>query len=480
MDNRLIEVEKDRFGGIAHGGVVANEAKKWNFNLRTLLNKLSAVKIITLLFFSLAPLQAQIYADIAVTQGESDLGTIRIRLEHEKTPRTVANFIGLATGQYPWIDSATGQVQRKTPYYDGLIFHRLIHNFVIQGGDPTGTGQSGPGYVYQDEFDPTLRHDGAYLLSMANSGVLTNGSQFFITFTQATTLDDKHSIFGEVIADATFPDSKTLVDSFTDVSNFPTDASDRPSTDIVMESVTISGPDLAGFDLFDPALRIPLFEEVENVHVDYVKGTNGAADVFNLHWNAEVARDYPIYYSDDLTDFSGVGSIFSMIAETASATNITGLTSESQGFSLVPTAIDYSMFPKAPTSAEITAAGAKLELTWNDGTLLLTFDGEGSATWSFNDGASTGSLTTLNNSQSEPYFTPIAGQKYYNAGPSLARARSLRQLTAFLDGSIGAPQITAIQPALSFHENLSGYFDGGVNSALATTFRGTFTFTPAP
>ncbi|MDB4436035.1 peptidylprolyl isomerase [Akkermansiaceae bacterium] len=438
------------------------------------------MKILAALFFCSAPLQAQIYADIAVTQGETDLGTIRIRLEHEKTPRTVANFIGLATGQYPWIDPATGQVQRNTPYYDGIIFHRLIHNFVIQGGDPTGTGQSGPGYVYQDEFDPTLRHNGRYLLSMANSGVITNGSQFFITLAPATNLDDKHSIFGEVIADATFPDSKTLVDSFTNTATFPTGSGDRPITNMVMESVTISGPDLAGFDLFDPALRIPLFEEVKNVHMDYVKGENGADDVFNLLWDAKVARNYPIYYSNDLTALSSVGSIFSMIDETASATNITDLATEMQGFSLIPTAINYSMFPKAPTSAEITATGAQLELTWSDGTLLLTFDGEGSATWSFNDGASTGGLTSLSNSQSQPYFSPADDEKYYSAGTTLARARSLRQLTAFLDGSIGTPQITAIQPALSFHENLSGYFDGVVNSTFGAVFRGNFTFTPAP
>ena len=172
---------------------------------------------------------AQIYADLTLTQGSTSLGTARVLLYHDKAPRTVANFIGLATGQRNWIDISTGRVQVGRPFYDGLTFHRLIHNFMIQGGDPLGNGMGGPGYKFQDEFHPTLSHDSEYILSMANSGANTNGSQFFITLSTPTNLDFKHSIFGKVIDDATYPNSRALIDGFKDATAFPPPAKISPS-----------------------------------------------------------------------------------------------------------------------------------------------------------------------------------------------------------------------------------------------------------
>ena len=221
-----------------------------------MLRLLSAALILRLIL----PAYSQIYADLDLSEGEGDssisLGTIRILLEHEKAPRTVASFVGLATGQRTWIDGK-GEIQQDTPFYDGLVFHRLIHNFVIQGGDQLGTGTGNPGYRFADEFHPDLRHDEALILSMANSGIHTNGSQFFITLAATPNLDDKHSVFGRVIDDSTYPDSRALALSFANATRFPTGAGDRPTTPLTMTQVRISGPDLAGFDVSAPSLHLP-------------------------------------------------------------------------------------------------------------------------------------------------------------------------------------------------------------------------------
>jgi len=125
-------------------------------------------------------------------------GNFKVRLFDAEAPNTVANFAGLAEGTKEFLDPKTGQ-KTKRPFYDGLIFHRVIDGFMIQGGDPLGTGTGGPGYKFGDEFSPNLRHTKPGLLSMANAGPNTNGSQFFITLADAPWLDNKHSIFGEVV-----------------------------------------------------------------------------------------------------------------------------------------------------------------------------------------------------------------------------------------------------------------------------------------
>lgn len=159
-------------------------------------------------------------------------GDIKIALFGNHAPKTVANFVGLAQGTKDYsTQNASGGP--SGPFYDGAVFHRVIQGFMIQGGDPTGTGRGGPGYKFADEFHPELQFDKPYLLAMANAGPGTNGSQFFITVGKTPHLNRRHTIFGEVI-DA---ESQRVVEA---ISKTATDGNDRPTDPVVIESITIS------------------------------------------------------------------------------------------------------------------------------------------------------------------------------------------------------------------------------------------------
>ncbi len=146
-------------------------------------------------------------------------GKFKIKLFADKAPKTVENFVGLADG------SKTGK-----PFYDGLVFHRVIPDFMIQGGCPEGSGRGGPGYKFADEFHKDLRHSKPGMLSMANAGPNTNGSQFFITVANTSFLDDKHAVFGEVVEG---------YDVVKKISTVPRDGRDRPKTDVTIRTVKI-------------------------------------------------------------------------------------------------------------------------------------------------------------------------------------------------------------------------------------------------
>ncbi|WP_326600640.1 peptidylprolyl isomerase [Streptomyces sp. NBC_01803] len=165
--------------------------------------------------------------DVTAATIHTSEGDIAVTLFPEQAPLTVTNFAGLADGSIQWSGQDDGE-----PLYDDTVFHRVIDGFMIQGGDPEGTGGGGPGYQFQDEFHPTLAFDEPYLLAMANSGPDTNGSQFFITVAPTPHLNQMHTIFGEVADE----ESRAVVDA---IAVTETDAADRPVEDVVIESVTV-------------------------------------------------------------------------------------------------------------------------------------------------------------------------------------------------------------------------------------------------
>ncbi len=159
---------------------------------------------------------------------ETSMGKIKIKLHHDKVPKTVDNFVGLAEGTKEWTE---GKNKKKTHYYDGIVFHRIIPKFMIQTGDPLGNGTGGPGYMFNDEFHPDLKHDKPGIVSMANAGKNTNGSQFFITTVPTPWLDNKHSVFGEVV------DGMDVVQA---IEKVPRDTSnDKPLKPVTIKKVTI-------------------------------------------------------------------------------------------------------------------------------------------------------------------------------------------------------------------------------------------------
>jgi peptidyl-prolyl cis-trans isomerase A (cyclophilin A) len=192
---------------------------------------------VAILCLSTVPLVAQAKEKKAASKSKEQTavikttaGDITVKLFPDKAPETVENFVGLATGKKEWKDPNTGKMMKGKPLYNGTIFHRVIPNFMIQGGDPTGTGMGGPGYQFKDEFSPDLKFDKPGLLAMANSGPGTNGSQFFITVAATPWLTGRHTIFGEVTKGQ---------DVVQKIVSAPRGAQDRPENPVKIESIKI-------------------------------------------------------------------------------------------------------------------------------------------------------------------------------------------------------------------------------------------------
>jgi peptidyl-prolyl cis-trans isomerase A (cyclophilin A) len=193
------------------------------------MRKLSALLITVLAFGSMMAAPAAMAKDKTAVI-HTTAGDIKVKLFSDKAPKTVENFIGLSTGKKEWTDPKTGKTVKGRPLYNGTIFHRVIPGFMIQGGDPMGTGTGGPGYQFEDEFSPTDSFDHPGILAMANAGPGTNGSQFFITVKPTPWLNGHHTIFGEVTS------GMDVVDK---IVNAPRGANDRPENPVVIKKITV-------------------------------------------------------------------------------------------------------------------------------------------------------------------------------------------------------------------------------------------------
>jgi cyclophilin family peptidyl-prolyl cis-trans isomerase len=239
-----------------------------------------------------APVEDGLFAGFVTTQGE-----FWCRLEFTKVPRTVASFVSLAEGTRDWVDFKTAKVVRR-PFYSGIRFHRVIDDFMIQAGSPNGEGTDGPGYMFANEFHPTLRHSKAGILSMANSGTNapnpsqgSNGSQFFVTVTNTPWLDDKHSVFGEVVEG---------MDIVYRISQVPRDATDRPTTPVVIQEVRVLRNGAAA-QAFDPATVVPPLPDVGVVPIA-LQDTPNALNLLiqsrtNHHQHAFFGSDFQTWSS---------------------------------------------------------------------------------------------------------------------------------------------------------------------------------------
>ena len=368
--------------------------------------------------------QDGIFADFSTS-----LGNFTCQLAYDKAPRTVANFISIATGERAWLDIPTGSAKR-TPFYNGLTFHRVVSGFVIQGGSPKGDGTDGPGYTFKDEFDPTLRHSAAGVLSMANSGLNSNGSQFFITLAATPSLDDVHSVFGNVTS------GLNIVQAIGAVA---VDANSKPLTPVVMNSITIRRVGTAALAFNASAQGLPT---VGGAAPTLVKsGAN-----FLLQFNRALYSDYTLYDSTNLTTWSKAKVALYVTTPPAGDLDVTATAGQAKHFYRIPQ-IAYA----GPLYTPPSHFNKTLTLNFNGGggTIIFVFDGTGLGTCNY-VGSSTGTITSSSWTQ-EAY-----------------RAQLVVQST----------NLVPFVLSLAFTSAGGGTFRGTVYTTTPSTVTGTFTFAP--
>lgn len=261
---------------------------------------------LVLLFFlglprieAVVPTDPGLYATFTITHGGDAFGEFTCKLEYEKAPLTVANFVSLAKGTLGWVDLVGGTAKKGVPFYDGIKFHRIDRELGIQAGSPNGEGTDGPGYFLPDEFHTDLLHDGAGVLSMANSAPNSNGSQFFITLVEASHLDGFHPVFGSVLSE----DMDVINSIATDVPlDDPESELAKPIKDLVIQNLEIIavGSEAQAFSEGDYGLPI----------IDNIKTTVGRdGEILSLQFPQERFHQYESSRSDDLGEWISISSL---------------------------------------------------------------------------------------------------------------------------------------------------------------------------
>jgi len=295
----------------------------------------------------------------------TSLGNFTNTLTFQQTPKTVANFVGLATGERPWLDLPSGVV-KTNPFYDGLIFHRVIAGFMEQAGSPKGDGTDGPGYQFVDEFVPSLRHDSFGTLSSANSGPDSNGSQFFVTAAPTPWLDDVHTVFGKL-----YGGSNVVYD----INNVATDSNDKPLTNVVITNLVIRriGTEAEAFDLHTQNLPV-----VTNLDLSIASAGTNVALTFSNQLNAENW----LYYTPDLTTWTNQ----ELGLETVTLSTNTfyrSATSTQEFYRLAESQYQDPLY----TPAGVTNRTVVLQFSSYNGTVTCKFDGTNSGTYTWTVGA---------------------------------------------------------------------------------------------
>ncbi len=334
--------------------------------MRCFVGPVLLIGLILIPFLSRAQYTNGIYAEFSTS-----MGSFTCRLEYVLAPKACANFIGLATGTQAWLDETTGAV-RTNPLYNGVIFHRVISNFMNQAGSPTGIGNGGPGYAFVDEFTPALRHDSFGVLSMANSGPDSNGSQFFITVSPQPALNDVHTVFGKI-----YGGSNVVFN----INRVATDANDRPLANVTINSIAIRRIGTAANAFNVAANGLPL---VTNLNTKIARSGTGVS----LTFSNRLYADNRVFASTNLLNWSN-GKVGIETANPIFTNVVFGTPQPKQFFRMAQVQYPSSTF--APKSV----LNKTIAFTFTNGlsdilTVNLNNSGGGTCTWPPDTGSVTG------------------------------------------------------------------------------------------
>lgn len=399
------------------------------------LHLLAAVVALLVLLTNPAIAQNGIFADFVTTEGD-----FRVELNYEKTPLTVANFVGLIEGTQPYIDLNTGSIKHGN-FYDGITFHRVISGFMIQGGSPNGQGTDGPGYSFRDEFDATLRHNN-HVISMANSGPDSNGSQFFITVSTRNTLDDKHSVFGAVASGGNVVDA---------ISNVPVTGT-TPNTPVVITSIRIDRVGTAAQAWDSPAQGLPFVGYAESAF--HFTG----ADSF-LNFDRQINRQYTLYAGSNLEIWTSEALPFSHSNPPGPDHNVNSYTSGQHRHFFRVTRTDHpGVIAENLYNKRLTLNAERISGTSNPATIVYEFNAQVPGT------ATDYGSATLNGGS-----VGVISDYIYNLQPN---SSVLHIASSALN--------TLYNIALRHDTATSGFFNGNLGSSTGSVIYGTFTLEDLP